>query len=336
MKIEPRRTEHVLGDALAWRGFVLHGEDHGLIRERAIKVAGQVVPDKDDPFRVVVLDREDHARLEEEATALSLIGGRRLIWVRDVQDHILPMLQRALYGVSDNVILLEAPGLASRSKLRSAMEKRQDVAVIACYPEEGRSLSVALRTMFDAAQVRVDRDAMAWLSSVLPADRAVIRQEVEKLILFAEPSAPLSLDDVQLCIGDTRAESLSNATSSALAGERAQADAAIERAIADGAVPVAIVRACSYALLRVLTVRHAMDEGASPSEAERGLRPPIFFKVADLFWTAVRRWDSAALLAACSATQELELACKQTGAPDFALARRHIARLCFGPRAFSA
>ncbi len=127
------------------------------------------------------------------------------------------MLERALYSVSDNVILLEAPGLASRSKLRSAMEKRQDVAVIACYPEEGRSLSVALRTMFDAAQVRVDRDAMAWLSSVLPADRAVIRQEVEKLILFAEPSAPLSLDDVQLCIGDTRAESLSNATSSALA-----------------------------------------------------------------------------------------------------------------------
>ncbi len=63
MKIEPRRTEHVLGDALAWRGFVFHGEDHGLIRERAIRVAGQVVPDKDDPFCVVVLDRDSMSGL---------------------------------------------------------------------------------------------------------------------------------------------------------------------------------------------------------------------------------------------------------------------------------
>lgn len=334
MKIEPRRTEHVLGDALAWRGFVFHGDDHGLIRERAHQVAAQVVPDKNDPFRVVVLDRDAHSRIEEEATALSLIGGRRLIWLRDAQDNILPMLERAFEGATDNVLLIEAPGLAARSKLRSAMEKRKDVAVIACYPEEGRSLLVALRAMFDAAHIRVDRDAMAWLSNVLPADRAVMRQEVEKLILFAEPTAPLSLDDVQACIGDTRAESLGNATSCALAGERAQADAAIERAIADGAVPVAIARACAYALLRVLTVRHAMDEGVSLSEAERALRPPLFFKVADQFRMAVRRWDSAALLAACTATQDLELACKQTGAPDFVLARRHIAKLCIGPRAF--
>jgi DNA polymerase-3 subunit delta len=57
--------------------ILLHGEDTGLIRERALQATHRLAGTLDDPFRIALLDRETHNRLEEEATALSLMGGRR-------------------------------------------------------------------------------------------------------------------------------------------------------------------------------------------------------------------------------------------------------------------
>ena len=106
------------------RAILLHGDDHGLIRERATEAARATAGGLDDPFRVAVLGREAHDRLEEEATALSLSGGRRVVWVRDGQDALHGTVARLLGARSGDpadsaLILIEAPGLPSRGRLRS-------------------------------------------------------------------------------------------------------------------------------------------------------------------------------------------------------------------------
>ena len=67
---------------------LIYGPDQGLVRERADKLARTVVPDLSDPFRVADLDESalgaDPARLADEAAALSMLGGRRVVRVRSV------------------------------------------------------------------------------------------------------------------------------------------------------------------------------------------------------------------------------------------------------------
>ncbi|WP_025813831.1 DNA polymerase III subunit delta [Komagataeibacter kakiaceti] len=116
MKIEARAVNATLQAPGALRAILLHGEDAGLIRERATTVAKAVCPDLDDPFRVAVLGREEHDRLEEETTALSLSGGRRVIWVREAGDGLLALLQRSLARASDTLVIMERRGwLRARS-----------------------------------------------------------------------------------------------------------------------------------------------------------------------------------------------------------------------------
>ncbi|MDV3182626.1 MAG: hypothetical protein Q8869_02025 [Candidatus Phytoplasma australasiaticum] len=122
MKIDARSTSRTLAEIGKWRGVLLYGDDLGLIRERAAQCVKLVAESLDDPFRVAVLDQEQHGRLEEEMGALSLIGGRRAIWVRDAQDALLPRVMAALAIDSDTVLVIEAPGLASRAKLRTSLE----------------------------------------------------------------------------------------------------------------------------------------------------------------------------------------------------------------------
>src|SRR5450755_3189155 len=65
---------------------LVYGPDQGMVRERAGRLAKSVVPDLNDPFRVAELDGatldSDPARLWDEAAALSMIGGRRVVRVQ--------------------------------------------------------------------------------------------------------------------------------------------------------------------------------------------------------------------------------------------------------------
>ncbi|GAJ29987.1 DNA polymerase III subunit delta [Acidomonas methanolica] len=333
MKIDARGAAKALAEAGKWRVILLHGEDTGLIRERAARAVTVVAESLDDPFRVAALDRDAHDRLEEETGALSLIGGRRAVWVREGGDSLLPGVQRALAVESDTLVVIEAPGLASRSRLRAALEAEKRAAVIGCYPEEGRALAASVGDMLAAENVRIDRDALVWLTGHLGADRAAVRGEIAKLALYAGPGGALTLDDVQDCIGDAGGATLEDATSAALAGDRAAADLALERALADGIAPVGVARGCLSALTRLLRVVLAVESGVSRAEAVKALRPPVFFKRAERFDVALDRWNGPALRRALAETQALELACKQTGSPDLVLCRRHVAMLSAGPRA---
>ncbi|GBQ71540.1 DNA polymerase III subunit delta [Ameyamaea chiangmaiensis NBRC 103196] len=327
-KIDARALAGVLAKPEAWRAILLHGEDTGLIRERARAMATHVAGSLDDPFRVAILDADATDRLEEEALALSLTGGRRVVWVRDAGDPLAAPLKRLLDGTSEAFVVIEGGALPARSRLRALAEAHKDAASIACYPEEGRALAGSVRQMLEAEKIRITPDALDWLVGRLGTDRAATRSEVEKLALYAGPGGTLDIDDLRACIGDAGAVSLEDAAFAATVGDRASADLAIERALTEGTSPIAIARALLSHLHRLRRARLAMDEGQDKAAAMRGLRPPVFFKRTEAFGRALGLWSAAGLLEAARQVQALELACKQTGAPDQVLCRRLVAELC--------
>lgn len=332
MKPDARQVARLLASPDRVRAILLHGDDHGLIRERATEAARAAAGTLDDPFRVAVLNRDAHDRLEEEATALSLSGGRRVVWVRDGQDSLHGMLARVLGRASGEpggaaLILIEAASLPARAKLRTLLEAAPDAAAIACYAEEGRVLEASIVRMLEAEQTRIDPDALTWLAQHLGADRAASRGEVEKLVLYAAGQGRITLDDVQAVTGDAAGASLEDAAFAATAGDRAGADLAIERALLEGSSPIALARSLLSHLHRLRQVLMLVEGGTPQSDALRTLRPPVFFKRQAQFSRALSLWTVASLFEAAAETARLELACKRTGAPDLVLARRHVALL---------
>ncbi len=327
MKPDARQAERLLASPGDLRAILLHGDDAGLIRERATTVARAVVGSLDDPFRLAVLGRESHDRLEEEATALSLSGGRRMVWVRDGQDTLNPAIARLLGISGDCLILIEAAALPARARLRGLLEASPRAAVIACYAEEGRALEASVARMLQAEQVRIEADALALFASRLSADRAASRGEVEKLVLYAGVPGRVTLEDVQAVTGDAASASLDDAVFAAAAGNREAADLAIERALLEGLSPITLARALMSHLHRLRQVKLMVQGGRPQSEAIGELRPPVFFKRRPQFIHALSLWTAAALFEAAAEAGRLELACKRTGAPDGVLARRHVASL---------
>ncbi len=321
MKLDARRLEGFLDSPGACRAVLLYGDDIGMIRERANRLVRAVAGGLDDPFRVAELERDGLPRLAEEMASRSLTGGRRVVRLRDVTDAAAAAVAAALERGGEAFLVLEAPGLAARSKLRTAMDRAPDAAAIGCYPLDGGSLEQAIAATLAGLGVSVTPEARTWLAGQLGADQAVTRSELEKLALYVGQGGQVDLAAAEHCVGDLAGLSLEDALFAATAGDIAETDRALELAMAEGTAPVALLRGTLMHLQKLQRARAAMAAGASASEASKAVRPPVFFKREPAFTKALRLWPEPALEAAAARVWEAERACKRTGTPAETLCR---------------
>lgn len=328
MKLPPARVQAFLRDPGTCRVVLLHGDDAGMIRERAEALVRAIAGSLDDPFRVTELAREDIRRLPDEAAGLSLMGGRRVVRVRDASDAAADPVALLLKGSAPALVVLEAGALPMRSKLRSLLEAAPDGASIGCYPEEGRALEETIRATLKAAGAGVTPDALSWLSQQLGADRVSTRAELEKLALYVGPGNTVDLDAALTCVGDLAGLSLDDALFAATTGDVATTDRALELAVAEGAAPVQVLRAALLHLQKLHRARLAMEEqGLTASDATKAVRPPVFYQKVGAFGRSLGLWSTANLTAALAAVAEAERGCKRTGWPDDVLSRNAILTL---------
>ena len=132
------------------RAVLLYGPDVGLVRERADLVGRTVVQELQDPFRVADLTgatlAADPARLFDEAAQISLMGGRRLVRVRDAGDAHSAIFTRFLAAPpGDGLVVVEAADLPARGSLRRAFDDAPAGVAIGCYPDSARELADVIR-----------------------------------------------------------------------------------------------------------------------------------------------------------------------------------------------
>jgi len=321
VKLSPARIEAFLRRPdPEIRAVLLFGPDLGLVRERADIVARSVTDDLRDPFRVADLAgaalAADPVRLADEAAQIGLMGGRRLVRVREAGDAQGAIFTRFLAdSPGDALVVVEAGDLPARGSLRRAFDDAPRAVAIGCYPDTARDLAGVIGESLAAHQVTASRDAMEFLIAHLGGDRALTRAELEKLTLYAGDGGRIELDDARLSIADSAALSLDDAVLAAAEGDAGGLDRALARVFQEGESPVAVVRAALRHLQRLHALAARIARGESADSALRGARPPIFFKQQDSFRRQLRRWSEARLRRQLDALADAEARIKTTGMP---------------------
>lgn len=301
------------------RAILVYGPDIGMVRERAESLCRTVVEDLGDPFRVADLTgaaiADDPARLADEAAALSLTGGRRVVRVREATDAIAEKFARWLADpVGDALVVVEAGDLGPRSSLRSAFESSAAAAALPCYVDEGAALE---RFVLDALKrdgLTPTADALRYLCDNLGNDRLLCRRELEKLALYVGKPGAATLDDAMAVVGDI-AGAEDDIVYACASGDQAGLARALERAFREGASPVGLVRAALSHFRRLHLAAGAVAGGANPDQAMRALRPPVFFKRVEAFRSQLRQWPLPRVARALDRLFTAEIECKSTGLP---------------------
>lgn len=302
------------------RVVLIYGPDDGLMRERAVSIGKTIVEDLDDPFNVVALTTdilaEDPARLQDEAKAMSMMGGSRLIRVDGASDKLTPLLKEYLEDPSsENLIILQAGELGPRSSLRQLCEKSKQAAALPCYVEDERGMGDFIRTTLSNNGYRIDHDAAQYLTANIMGDRARARSEVEKLMLYMGEEKNIKASDVQEACGEAGTGNLDELIYAVAGSNPKSAMMAYHKLIGEGVADVVILRTLQNHFRRLHYVGSLMQEGQNIDEAVKSLQPPLFFKVQSAFKSQVNKWRGPKLNMVMSKLQELEAQTKTTGMP---------------------
>lgn len=318
------------------RAVLLYGPDHGLVQERAAAILHKVLPDPNDPFALVDLSgdmiREDSARLFDEVAAISLLGGRRVIRIRDNAEKAAPALEELFNNPPPGrpeelaFVLVMGDDLDKKSFLRNLFEASKYAAAVPCYHDESQGLAGIIAQELRARQLQASPDVIAYLSDVLRGDRMLVRQEMEKLDLYAGPEKRLTAEMVKACTADAVETSLDELCHKVALGDVAGLRRHLPKAWGQGVAPVQLLRAVTRHFQRLYVVQNAMEQGNNAEMAIKSLRPPLFFKEEANFRQALRLWPrTAALMKALAVLYQAELKIKTSGITPELLADRALA-----------
>jgi len=335
MKVAPAQADAFCARPDPAVGLVLlYGPDQGLVAARRRRLIQAVLGQPDDPFRLVELEPDRLVQapglLVEEAQAMSLVGGRRVVVVRQAAENLAKPLA-ALLGLDGHeaLVIVEAGELGTASSLRRLAEKTKTAAAIACYRVDGRALDAQLRDLLRQHGLGVEPDAMAFLVSHLGANRELTENEVAKLALYKGEAqgGRVSLADCEAIVGNSAALGIDRLVWAGLVGRPGDAVQFLDRLLGEGQAPVRLVRAFSAMLLRLAVLRARVDAGEAPTAVIDSLRPPVHFSQKPAMQRALETWPSARLEAALALALETELACKRARSPDRLLVHRLLLQL---------
>lgn len=320
---------------------LIFGKDRGGVRERAEALAPKLTARPDDPFDVSLLTEtdieSDPGRLVDELSALSMMGGRRLVRLKLTGDKTGPdkIAAEAVKLHADKKLnpdaffLIEAGALDRTSALRKAAESAKVAAVaIPVYEDEIGDVSRFVRDALAADKVGLSSEAMEQFVARLPKERGVMRQEIERLILYLGPGSGRIANPADLVdhLGVEPEASLFDAAADAFGGRAKEAQSALRRARAEGEAGAAVVRALSGHLMRLRRAMTLVSTGMGGTEAAKSVG--VFWKQEKEFLRQMRGWTLGDLDALQVELLEADRAVKTTGSPDDLIAERLALSIC--------
>jgi DNA polymerase-3 subunit delta len=317
----------VRAPAQGTKAVLIYGSDAGRVHEVAAGIVGSAAGSLDDPFRVAnVSDNSlaaDPALLADEARSLSLLGGRRIVWVAPAGRGFQGAIESYLADPGgEALIVAEAAALPKSSKLRALFEKSKQAAVIACYEDTAKDLRALVSRAASEARLAIADDVLEHVVERIGSDRGVSRQEIDKLLLYCYGKAAIELADVEAVCGDVSAASIDALVDATFSGDVAECCRRLAQLQESGISASGVLYGTGSHLARLQDFRSEIDRGKPRDAVMRGARPPIHFSRQNSIARQLALWPGGALDGALSTVLEATALTRQFPSLDHAIAER--------------
>ena len=256
--------------------------------------------------------RKDPVRLGDEARSNSLFGETRHILARVQGDEACDAVTTLVESTVETCpVVIVATGATDRSRTAKLLAPRADALVAMFYPPELADVTAAVRSMADAAGLRIDGDIAGRLARGANLDVRLAQSEVAKLALYldAAPESPRTVDAETLdAISATSPEDGFAALVDAVLGGASQRIAPeLQRLDQLRLNPVGLLLAFERRAAQLAALAAKLQPGVNPSalvKSEAAARR-VYHKDQDEITNQLRRWRGRPLERLCAKLVEL-------------------------------
>ena len=303
------------------KAFLVYGANEGLVAEYVRKLIMTVSSDLYDPFCVVYLNgsdvNSDIGLLSSEYNSRSLMGGRRVIVVRDADNNLTKQV-KALFenSASDTLVIIYSASLNKKSSLVVWADAAEDVASIACYEDRDEDIFGAARAKFIENSITISNDALQLLCARLSNDRKSSVGEIEKLITYLGDRRNATIDDIKAVVSDQSSSNTDDVCYYTAGGNSEKSQKALQRLLNEGEEAVTIVRAIANHFNRLITCLSYVEKGETPDKAVDKLVPRLMFYRISAFKRQLALWPKERLFSVMELLYKCERDCKTTNYPS--------------------
>jgi DNA polymerase-3 subunit delta len=290
------------------RFYLFHGFDVSQSRALAAQLAESLQASR---FVLTAANiKEDPAILADEAAAMSLFGGKRVIWIEPANDDIFEGVEGLLAGNgAESAVVAIGGALRKTSALLKLAEASPQALAFASYAPEGAN---AERMVVESGRrfgLKISTPVAARIAQACGNDRAIADRELEKFALYidASPHSPKELDhDALDAVGADHSEgNLLRLADLALSGELRELADELAR-LPDAVDGIPVVRALQRRLLMLAPARARIERGERLDAVMASIGKALFFKDKALVRKLLDAWDADRLATASERAARLE------------------------------
>jgi DNA polymerase-3 subunit delta len=290
------------------RFYLFHGPDEGQSRALAARLLDALGATKSVVAAGAV--KSGAVSLVDEASAIGLFGGTRLIWVEPAGDDIAEAVAALLDGPDpESVVAAIAGQLRKSSALLKVAEASPRALAFASYVPEGED---AERMVIDLARrlgLKASQSVAARLADECANDQAVIARELDKLALYldASPNSPRDFDhDAIDAVGAGSRGDAMRLADLALLGDLGELGALMDKLRTDGWDAIPVIRSLQRRVLMLAPMRARVERGERPDAVMTSLGKALFFKDKSNVSRMLRTWSAAELATIAARAGTLE------------------------------
>lgn len=303
----------------ATRLYLFHGPDESQSRALGARLLEALGATKSVVAAGAV--KSDPALLVDEASAMSLFGGKRAIWIepatKDIEEGVAALLEGP---APESPVIAIAGALTAASPLRKLAEASPHALAYAAYLPEGDNAVRMVANIGRRYGLKSSPPVAARLADACGNDQAIVTQELQKLALYvgASPETPKELD--HSAIDDVGAESaegdFQRLADLALDGEISELSEELARLPAGGSEAIPVVRSLQRRLLMLAPLRARIERGEKIDAVMTSAGRPLFFKEKAKVQRMLSKWTAHALATVADRAGKLEHSLIFTPAPD--------------------
>ena len=333
MKAQKYQIDALAGEIKnTFQGALVFGYDESMVQEYAKKIAHFIVPNLKDDFAVREITaaqiKENASLVLDELNALSLMGGRRVVWIKNATESMGSMIDDVLQNLkTNNFLLITGDAFSKSASVRVVCENHPKILTIVCYPDEANDIRLLIQNTLSQNGYQITSDAVAAFMDSVGQSRGMTLSELDKLMTYQKNDKLITAETIHQVIDNSSIFSFDSLCFAIGEGNHANANTFYNKLLESGETPVSIIRKLLTYFNKLLLGVHLLSQKKSMEEALKKVLTPAQFKLKSAVSKQLTYWNKEALSQILKQLLETEKSTKTTALPAELIVLRTITSL---------
>jgi len=246
--------------------------------------------------------------LVNEISNKSLFNNKKIIFIDQVNEKILSILEETVENIVDEKIFIFADNLEKKSKLRNYFEKSKECGISACYQDNEITIKKIIMKKLNGYQ-GISPQIINLITQNTGLDRSKLNNEINKIKSYFLNKI-IDPNKVDLLLNVRTNDDFNKLKDEAINGNKTNTNRLLADTVFEAENNVYYLNSINQRINKLNEIENMKKENSNIDSLVSNLRPPVFWKDKPMLIEQSKKWDKNKIQTALKKTYNTEIEIK--------------------------